>query len=288
MSDVGRMSAWWSIPGSLVLAASLGTASCTRVNPIYADEQSDASTGDGGSSTERPLPGAPDSSTGAGGGYSSSGHGSGTLGDDAGSVGASGTTDDSTTTTMGGVRCDRPPPEEPTAYRPCADGPCEGQCLTQASAGPVEFDLSVCAIDCQDTCDCPAAPPGRGAPICEEDRCVLGCTHDESCSPGMMCTPDTGRCMWPRTYGDCQDCTGGCVSISAVDLEVCAPYDCWAGGALEASLCPPSPAGSAVPSCWEPPRYPGEGWCLLACRGGIDCPLGMECFSDGYCYHPVP
>lgn len=179
-------------------------------------------------------------------------------------------------------------PADAGAYVPCERNACpaDGACFAGGTPAPVLYSYSVCQPACVDACDCPGFPAGDAAPACEAGHCMLDCEVG-GCPPGMRC--EDGQCAWPDAYGPCgAGCdVGRCVTSEEGD--VCPTLDCWEDGALPDALCPPPRTGNATPLCFEPqapPKFNGEGWCVLTCSPATDCPEGMICSAGGLCLHP--
>ncbi len=119
------------------------------------------------------------------------------------------TTDSPETDTEGEVGSDTEPPG-PTGmmgdpYLPCLVDPdacgVEGEVCLFSGGGE---ELTVCALmGCRTDEDCPIPPPGAGAMASCIDatgdmipECLLLCTNDNDCAPGMQCF-DGLACMWP-------------------------------------------------------------------------------------------
>ncbi len=212
-----------------------------------------------------------------------------------GPVGSSTGPDSSTDPDSGtGPDACQSPPIRPHDYPGCNDGTCDGaDCIQVEPTGPVEFGMSVCATSCVDDCDCPAPPDGRAQPRCERGRCMLSCADGRSCPGSLVCTD--GMCLRISAYGPCDDsCLSGfCFGFGDENGRftdwVCPAVDCMEGGVPNDALCPPPPAGNAVPRCFEP-QFPvdlqGTGWCVITCEGGETCPEGMSCVQ-GDCVHPA-
>ena len=176
------------------------------------------------------------------------------------------------------------------AYRPCFGSGCpeSGECFMDGSEPPVLYGISVCTPECEQDCDCPGVPALGVEAVCEGGGCVLECGGDAACPSGMVC--HLGRCAWHDAYGPC----GGdqCVSERCVQNGpngVCAALDCWADGELPSELCPPPRNGDAEPFCFEPQepaKFNGEGWCVVTCGPGTECPEGMSCVGN-LCMHPM-
>lgn len=272
--------------GSWIAAAVLATA-CTRDNPAF-DGGSGDGTGQGTlDGTDAPLTTDVLDSAFTSAGESGKAETIADTGSVDGTTTTGTTTGPSTGTSTGPIDCP-PPAVDLEGYGRC-DG-CMGACLEQQSSPPIVFDASVCAVECQDACDCPGPPSGTAVPACGELGCVLDCSAGDVCPTGMVCLGETGQCMWSHAYGPCDaSCIAGyCLFVPMVG-GVCPVLDCMVEETLDPSLCPPPPGGNATPICFEPqmpPELQGQGWCVLDCSEGRACPPGMQCTS-GACIHPL-
>jgi len=154
------------------------------------------STGDGGGTSTGEDGG---TSTGDDGGTSTGDDGTSTTGDDGGTSTDTGTTGDTGTTSTGGGESN---------YPDCTDAPgwpsCEGDanCVQDQSDEHDGVQGRVCANQCTDVGDCPAAGGGDAVPLCadlspdgfQELFCVLDCEGPDGvdgdpvdCPAGMVC-----------------------------------------------------------------------------------------------------
>lgn len=176
-------------------------------------------------------------------------------------------------------------------YVDCHDGECPDEardqtCLVDDTAEPVVFEVTVCAAECSDICECPVPTTGTAVAQCDGGRCTLDCSAGEDCPDGMICHEPTGRCMHSNVYVPCGDggrCgNGNCVFYTGV-AGICGIPDCSPpGGQPDDGLCPPPLEGNAVPYCFN--AGSGLGLCILSCQGGLNCPEGMICVNNDCMY----
>lgn len=189
----------------------------------------------------------------------------------------------------------------PGTWADCPDGEAcggGGQCVSAGEPGQ-----GSCIFDCNDACDCPAAPPtGDAEPACEDIagaggpdgmlECYLSCENGETCPDGQECLfgllcghTNASPSVGPYEGCDPPDlpCEDGMICVFG-DIDVNA--SCLQQGCMTEADCPPAPPGGTV-VCAD--VVPGGGnECYLDCAGGTPCPAGWECFQDIACLQPLP
>ncbi len=170
------------------------------------------------------------------------------------------------------------------AYPPCIDAGClDGACRSGSATPPLVFELSVCEASCDDDCDCPSIDDSPAVPRCNAGHCQLDCETEADCPDNMVC--DEQLCSWAHAYGPCDETcpSPGCVSQDVEPIASgCPVLDCWDGGTLSDSLCPPPISGDAEPVCFEPFNFMGQGWCARSCTANETvCPAGTFCAVSG-------
>ncbi|MEM6992737.1 MAG: hypothetical protein AAF721_19640 [Myxococcota bacterium] len=187
--------------------------------------------------------------------------------------------------------CDPPP----GVYANCPeDEPCDdpaGFCLQSNAVN------GVCGFECQDVCDCPAAP-GTGTalvactnlfPKDKELECHLDCGDGRVCPDGMTCFADS-FCQWDNSVvGDYEGCVADFLTCpEGSDCLVASPLSaCGFQGCVDSSDCPAAPPGGTV----ECDNVAGDATleCYLECSSNPDCPDGWECVvAASVCAQSVP